>query len=110
MMKRLLSDRSGNSTVELAIIMPVLVLLICMAGDVAMAFKAKIGLQRAAERAAQLAAAGGYSTTSSNNYSNLKADAAAAAGVSTNNVTITPALICDSTAQTTPITAPRPSR
>ncbi|WP_176596161.1 MULTISPECIES: TadE/TadG family type IV pilus assembly protein [Sphingobium] len=102
MMKRLLSDRSGNSTVELAIIMPVLVLLICMAGDVAMAFKAKIGLQRAAERAAQLAAAGGYSTTSSNNYSNLKADAAAAAGVSTNNVTITPALICDSTAQTTP--------
>ncbi|WP_327753375.1 TadE/TadG family type IV pilus assembly protein [Sphingobium sp. SJ10-10] len=102
MMKRLFADPTGNSTVELAIIMPVLVLLTFMAGDVAMAFKAKITLQRAAERAAQMATAGGYSTTSSNNYSNLKADAASAAGVSTNNVTVTPTLVCDSTAQTTP--------
>src|SRR3546814_17591918 len=59
MMKRLLSDRYGNSAVELAIIMQVLVLLTCMAGDVAMAFKAKIGLQRAVEGTAQFAAAGG---------------------------------------------------
>ncbi len=99
MMKRLFADPAGNSTVELAIIMPVLVLLTCLAGDVAMAFKAKIALQRAAERAAQMATAGGYNSTA---YQNLAADAASAAGVSTNNVTVTPTLICDSTAQTTP--------
>ncbi|WP_313808908.1 TadE/TadG family type IV pilus assembly protein [Sphingobium sp.] len=98
-MKRLFADPAGNSTVELAIIMPVLVLLTCLAGDVAMAFKAKIALQRAAERAAQMATAGGYNSTA---YQNLAADAASAAGVSTNNVTVTPTLICDSTAQTTP--------
>lgn len=105
MMKRLFLDKSGASAVELAIIMPVLVLLTCMAGDVAMAFKAKITLQRAAERTAQLAAAGGYTSDTTNSsaaYNNLAADAAAAAGVPTGNVTVTPTLLCDSTAQTTP--------
>lgn len=105
MMKRLFADPTGNSTVELAIIMPVLVLLTCLAGDVAMAFKAKIALQRAAERTAQLATAGGYTGDTSDTskaYNNLAADAAAAAGVATSNVTVTPTLICDSTAQTTP--------
>jgi len=105
MMKRLFADPTGNSTVELAIIMPVLVLLTCLAGDVAMAFKAKIALQRAAERTAQLATAGGYTSDTTNSsaaYNNLAADAAAAAGVSTSNVTVTPTLVCDSTPQTTP--------
>ncbi|GAY20836.1 MULTISPECIES: TadE/TadG family type IV pilus assembly protein [Sphingobium] len=111
MMKRLLSDRYGNSTVELAIIMPVLVLLTCMAGDVAMAFKAKIGLQRAAERTAQLAAAGGYTndtTDTSKAYNNLAADAAAAAGVPTGNVTVTPTLLCNATVQTASPEVPCP--
>ena len=103
MMKRFFADPTGTSTVELAIIMPVLVLLTCMAGDVAMAFKAKIALQRAAERAAQLAVAGGYTSDTSKTqaaYNNLAADAASAAGVSTDNVTVTPTLLCNATVQT----------
>ncbi|WP_242124401.1 TadE family protein [Sphingobium sp. Sx8-8] len=111
MMKRLFADPAGNSTIELAIIMPVLVLLTCMAGDIAMAFKAKIVLQRAAERAAQLAAAGGYTSDTSNTqaaYNNLAADAAAAAGVSINNVTVTPTLLCDATVQTASPQVPCP--
>ncbi|KEQ53686.1 TadE/TadG family type IV pilus assembly protein [Sphingobium chlorophenolicum] len=103
MMKRLFADSIGTSTVELALIMPVLVLLACMAGDVAMAFKAKIALQRAAERTGQLATVGGYANDTSKTqaaYNNLAADAAAAAGVSTNNVTVTPTLLCDATVQT----------
>ncbi|MEV4933318.1 MULTISPECIES: TadE/TadG family type IV pilus assembly protein [unclassified Sphingobium] len=111
MMMRLISDRAGNSTIELAIIMPVLVLLTCLAGDVAMAFKAKIGLQRAAERTAQLAAAGGYTNDTTRTqaaYNNLAADAAAAAGVSTSNVTITPTLLCDATVQTASPEVPCP--
>lgn len=105
MMKRLFANPAGTSTVELAIIMPVMVLLTCLAGDVAMAFKAKIALQRAAERTAQLATVGGYTsdtTDTSKAYNNLAADAAAAAGVAINKVTVTPTLICDSTVQTTP--------
>jgi len=102
-MKRLFADPAGTSTIELAIIMPVMVLLTCLAGDVAMAFKAKIALQRGAERAAQLAAAGGYTNDTAKTqaaYNNLAADAASAAGVSTNNVTVTPTLLCDATVQT----------
>ncbi|UZW55390.1 pilus assembly protein [Sphingobium sp. JS3065] len=107
MMNRLALDRSGTSTVELALIMPVLVLLTCMAGDVAMAFKAKIALQRAAERAAQMATAGGL-TGASYDTDNLKADAASAANVATGNVSITKTLLCNDTVQTATPEVPCP--
>ena len=93
----LVSDRSGTSTVELAIIMPVLAMLTFVAGDIAMGFKAKIKLQAAAERAAAMATSGGYSSTA---YQNLAADAAQGAGVSTGNVSVTETLLCDNTTQT----------
>lgn len=90
----LLSDRSGTSTVELAIIVPVLAMLTMVAGDLAMGFKAKIKLQTAAERTAQMAVSGGDTV-----YSSLATDAAAGAGVSSSNVTVTKSLLCDGTVQ-----------
>lgn len=91
----LLSDRSGTSTVELAIIFPILAALTFIAADLAMAFKAKLKLQTAAERTAALATTGGRTIMSS-----LAADAAAGAGVSSNAVTVTESLACDNTVQT----------
>ncbi|WP_150291954.1 TadE/TadG family type IV pilus assembly protein [Sphingobium estronivorans] len=93
-MQRLASNQSGTSTVELAIVLPALALLTFMAADVAMAFKAKIGLQRAAERTAQMATAAGINGAAYGT-DNLKADAAAAAGVATGNVNITKTLLCN---------------
>jgi Flp pilus assembly protein TadG len=92
----LLSDRWGTSTIELAIIFPVLAALTFIAADLAMAFKAKIRLQAAAERTAQLATSGGLNSAA---YQNLAADAAAGAGVSSNAVTVTSSLLCDGTVQ-----------
>lgn len=92
----LLSDRSGTSTIELAIIFPILAALTFIAADMAMAFKAKIKLQSAAERTAEMATSGGLNSAA---YQNLAADAAAGAGVSSNNVTVTSSLLCDGTVQ-----------
>lgn len=101
------ADCRGNSTIELALIVPLLALLILVAADIALAFKAKIILQRAAERAAQLATSGGYESTA---YDSLAADAAEAAGVSTGNVGVTSTLLCDDVAQTTPDTPCSPGQ
>lgn len=90
------SDRSGTSTVELAIIIPVLALLTLAAADIAMAFKAKIKLQAAAERTAQMANSGGLNSSA---YQNLAADAAQGAGVATSSVSVTGSLLCDGTTQ-----------
>lgn len=92
----LLSDRSGTSTVELAIIVPVLAVLTFVAADVAMAFKAKIRLQSAAERTTEMATSGGLNSAA---YQNLAADAAAGAGVPSGNVSVTSSLLCDGTVQ-----------
>lgn len=94
---RLLSDTSGTSTIELAIIVPVVAMLTFVAADLAMAFRAKLGLQVAAERTAQMATAGGLNSAA---YQNLAADAAQAAKVSTSNVSVTHSLLCDGTVQT----------
>lgn len=94
------TDRSGTSTVELALIMPLLALLTFVAADVAMAFKAKIRLQAAAERTAQMATRGGLNSTA---YQNLAADAAQGAGVPTNGVTVTETLLCNGTAQSSTV-------
>lgn len=90
------SDSYGTSTIELAIIVPVLALMTLIAADLAMAFKMKIGLQTAAERTAQMATKGGYNSLA---YQNLVTDAANAAGVPTNAVTVTGSLFCNTTVQ-----------
>lgn len=92
----LLRDRAGTSTIELAIIFPVLTMLTFVAADIAMAFKTKIKLQTAAERTAEMATAGGLNSAA---YQNLAADAAQAAGVSSGDVTVTSSLLCDGTVQ-----------
>lgn len=100
-------DRCGTSTVELALIMPILALLILLAADFAMAFKTKILLQRAAERTAQLATSGGMDSSA---YDNLAADAAEAAGVPAANVSITSTLLCNDMTQASTDTACAPGQ
>lgn len=95
-LRRIAGCRAGTSTIELAIIAPVLVMLVFLASDVAMAFRMKLKLQTAAERTAALAVSGGIDSTA---FQNLAADAAAAAGVTTDKVTVTDTLLCNSTTQ-----------
>lgn len=95
-LRPLFLDRSGTSTVELAIIVPILAVLTFVAADMAMAFKTKIKLQSAAERTAAMATSGGLNSAA---YQNLAADAAAGAGVSMSNVTVSSSLLCDGTVQ-----------
>lgn len=95
-LRPILSDQSGTSAVELALTVPVLAMLTFVAADVAMAFKTKIKLQTAAERTAEMASSGGLNSTA---YQNLASDAASAAGVSANNVSVTSTLLCDGTVQ-----------
>lgn len=91
----LCADRRGTSTIELAFIVPILVLLTFVAADIALGFKAKIKLQAAAERTAQMAMSGGLNSSA---YDNLVTDAAQGAGVSAANVTVTKTLLCNGVA------------
>lgn len=95
-LRRIADCSAGTSVIELAIIAPILVVLVLLASDVAMAFRMKLKLQTAAERTAQMAVIGGLDSTA---YSNLAADAATAAGVATNKVTVTDTLLCNNTAK-----------
>lgn len=95
-LRRIAGCHAGTSTIELAIIAPILVMLVFLASDVAMAFRMKLKLQTAAERTAELAVSGGLDSTA---YSNLAVDAAAAAGVTTDKVTVTDTLLCNGTAK-----------
>lgn len=50
-------DRSGNSIVEMSIVLPVLVLLVCGAIDLGLAFLGQIRVQQAASRTMEMALA-----------------------------------------------------
>lgn len=89
-------DQTGTAFMELAFVVPILVLLTLAASDIAMGFSAKLKLQTAAERAAEMATSGGLSSAA---YQNLQADAADAAGVPASNVTVTSTLQCDGVEQ-----------
>lgn len=91
----LVRDRRGTSTVELAMVAPFFAMLVMGTVDASRAVSEKMRLQQAAARSIEMASAGGINSPA---FTNLGAEAAAAAGVSAQNVTVTPWLECDRSA------------
>jgi Flp pilus assembly protein TadG len=76
---RLARDRSGASAVELAIALPLLMLVLMASWDLSRGFSARLDLVEAAGRAAELATAYGSVRT---DYSTLQSEAVSAAAES----------------------------
>lgn len=98
-LSRLARDRSGASAVELAVASPVLILMIMATFDVSRGFSARLDLEEAAGRAAELATAYGTVRT---DYSTLSAEAVAAAtasGIASPVATVDNWLECDGARQ-----------
>jgi len=91
------SDERGGSVVEAALVMPVLLVLMGGASDLAMGFWSKMQTQQATVSSVELANVGGLERLS---VDDLKAEAAAAAKVPSDNVTIARWLECDGVTQT----------
>ena len=93
---RLLRARRGASTVELALLSPILMVALAGSVDCARLISTKIRLQQAAERTAEMASAGSVASAA---FTSLQSEAATAANVPTSNVTVTNWLECDGTRQ-----------
>jgi Flp pilus assembly protein TadG len=93
---RLAKDDRGASIIELALVAPVLASLLIGMVDLSRAYSHKLQLEQAAQRAIEKVQQ--YQTTSST-YGTLQAEAAAAAGVPTTDVTIDYWLECNGTRQ-----------
>lgn len=95
--RRILSDEKGTSVIELGAIVPLLAFLIIGVVDLSMAYSRRLGLEAAAERTLDNGISKGLVNSS---FSYLQAEAATAAGVAQNNVTIDFWLECDGTRMT----------
>ena len=91
----LLADESGASIIEFAVVAPVIALLSCLMADVSMGFARKLKGQQAADRAINYATMAGMNATASQ----IQAEAASAAGLSTSKVQVTFWLECDGVVQ-----------
>ena len=89
---RLLRNEKGASLIELALMLPILILLVTAGADVASGFSAKIALQQATARTIEKATAGGLNSGA---FQILQAEGAAAAGVNENQVTVDKWLECN---------------
>ena len=87
-----LRDEGGAAVIELALIAPVLALMTIGVIDVSQAFGRKLTLEQAAQRAVEKVM---QTTGSTTPEGTIKAEAAAQAGVSQDNVTVTYRLECD---------------
>lgn len=101
--RRLARDERGTSVVELALIAPILAVLTMGIIDLSAAFGRRLELTEAANGTMQRVAAMNFdlaeNADGSPDFSALKANAAAAAGVSENQVTVTRWLECDGVEQ-----------
>ena len=95
-LNRMIEDKTGASLMETAITLPVLAFLVMGASDLAMGFSQKLTIQQAAARSIEMATAGGVSSAT---LTTIRAEAASAAGVSTDKVTIDSWLECNGTRQ-----------
>jgi Flp pilus assembly protein TadG len=88
---RLRADTRGVSVIEMALIVPVLATLVAGVSDVAMGFSARLKIQQAANRSIDLATVAGLNSVA---FTTLQAEAATAAGVTTDHVTVDQWLEC----------------
>ena len=94
-LSRLARDARGASMIELGLFAPILAVMVMGISDVAMGFSRKLTLEQAAYRVLERVAVGSVQS----DYSYLKAEAAAAAGVPESNVTVDSWLECDGVRQ-----------
>lgn len=99
-------DRRGVATIELAFVVPLLLLLMLGTIDFSQIFAARLDLEQAAQRTTDYALA---VPPPSQNGTQLRAEAMAAAGVPAQNVTVELYLECDGVRQTN-FTATCPSQ
>lgn len=78
LLRRLAADNGGSSIIEMAFIIPVLVMLGCGAVDIATCYARQMALQQAAARAMEYAIASGFNASTA---STLQSEAATAAGI-----------------------------
>lgn len=101
---RIAADESGTSVIELAMVAPVLSLLTMGIVDISNGYGRRLELVQAVNRTAELVAAGEFkipeNADGTPDYTALKADAAAAAGVETSQVEVIRWLECDGVEQT----------
>jgi len=93
---RLSTQRHGTSTIELALLSPILAVVVAGSVDCARLISAKLALQQAAERTAELASSGSIASAA---FTSLQAEAATAANVPSSSVTVSYWLECDATRQ-----------
>ena len=91
---RLRRDSQGSATVELGLVLPVLATFVMGAADVSMAIGRKLVVEQAAQRSVELIM---QTTTDTTVEANIKAEAAAAAGISQDNITVAYVLECNGT-------------
>ena len=96
---RLTSHERGTSIIEMGAIVPLLCFLIVGVVDLSMAYSHRLGLEAAAERTLDNGVSKGQDVTNKN-FNYLKAEAASAAGVSQNNVTVDFWLECNGVRKT----------
>jgi hypothetical protein len=93
---RLWRESHGTSIVEAALFLPILLMLMAGASDLALGVAAKMKTQQAADRAMEYATVGGLEKLST---TDIQSEAATAANVATANVTVTKWLECDGATQ-----------
>jgi hypothetical protein len=91
LLARLSADTRGMSLIETAVVIPAAAMLVAGLSDVAMGFSARLRIQQAASRGAELATAAGVNSSA---LSALQAEAASAAGVSADQVIVDKWLEC----------------
>jgi hypothetical protein len=94
---RLAGDRRATSTIEMALVLPSLVLLLAGMSDFAMGFSLKLHTQQAAARTIEYATSAGLEQLS---FDDLRSEAAMAAHVPTDQVTVLRWLECNGARQT----------
>lgn len=94
-----LADRRGNSTIELALVMPFSALLLAGTVDFATGFASKLGLEQAATRTVQQAFIQGRGTGATD-FAYVQQAGADASGQPVANVTVDNWLECDGVRQT----------
>lgn len=98
---KLARDDRGTSIIELGLLAPILATLVIGMTDISMAFSEKLKLEQVAQRAIEKAMQGMQGDDSTDIFNTLKAEAAAAAGVSESAVTVRYWLECNGVSQNT---------
>lgn len=98
---RLRHDRRGVSVIELALCMPILGVVLVGLIDISSCYSAKMSLHQAAARSLERVQV----SASTTDFSYVKTEAAAAAGVPESQVTVTTWLECNNVKQEATVTA-----